>query len=79
MKLGKEVVSLGADLVDYQVKIEAYQADLANPSENRLTRAEEELVAALSKEVVFIFRAGRGKSVKRMRCISFVFLTGNVF
>jgi structural maintenance of chromosome 3 (chondroitin sulfate proteoglycan 6) len=50
-KLEKEVEGLEADLVDYQAKIEAYQADLEKPLENSLTRAEEELIAALSKEV----------------------------
>lgn len=50
-KLEKEVKGLEADLVDYQAKIESYGADLKKPMENSLTRTEEQLISALSKEV----------------------------
>lgn len=50
-KLEKEIEGIEADLVDYEAKIEAYTEDLKKPLENRLSKAEEELIAALSKEV----------------------------
>ena len=50
-RLEKEVEQYETDLLDSQAKSAAYKADLAKPLENSLSKAEEELIAALSKEV----------------------------
>lgn len=50
-KIEKEVEGLETDILEGRSKVESYKADLKKPMENRLTDAEEELLAALGKEV----------------------------